>query len=273
MAGNQGGPGLEFARIGSLTLCYSVTPAGPDRPWLVFVNALGTDHRVWDGVIAALGREWNLLAYDMRGHGLSDAGEAPYAMDDHVGDLEALLTHLEIATAVLCGVSVGGMIAQGLAARRPELVVALILCDTGARIGNVDTWNARLEAVRARGIASVADAVTQRWFTEDFRKSEPAFTGYRNMLVQTSVAGYTGTVAALRDTDYTEQAKALSLPVLCLVGAEDEVTSPAQTEELAQLFDGARIEVIGGAAHQPHIERPREVAGPIAAFLQEIGHV
>jgi len=264
---------LQFARVNSTTLCHSVVRAGGDRGWLVFVNSLGTDHRIWEPVAAALTPGWNVLTYDKRGHGLSDTGSAPYAMDDHVDDLAGLLAHLDISRAAVCGLSVGGMVALGLAARHPDRVSALILCDTGARIGDVELWNARIEAIRTRGMAAVADAVLERWFTEPFRVPDnPVFAGYRNMLMRTDPQGYAGTIAAIRDTDLTDLAGTLTVPTLCVVGEHDLVTTPAAMGELAALIGGARLEIIADAAHQPQIEQPRALARLISSFLEDAAH-
>lgn len=261
---------LEFSRVNSITLCHSVFPAGGDRGWLVFVNSLGTDHRIWEPVAAALAPRWNILTYDKRGHGLSDTADAPYAMDDHIDDLAGLLAHLDISRAAVCGLSVGGMIALGLAGRQPEKVSALVLCDTGARIGEVAAWNARLEAIRTRGVAAVADAVLERWFTEPFRAADnPVFAGYRNMLLRTDPQGYAGTIAAIRDTDLTELARKLAVPTLCVVGEHDVVTSPADMGELTALIRGARLEIIADAAHQPQIEQPQALSRLISDFLED----
>lgn len=261
---------LQFARVNSITLCHSVRRTAGDRPWLVFVNSLGTDHRTWEPVVAELAPRWNIVTYDKRGHGLSDTGRVPYAMDDHIGDLAGLMAHLGISQAAVCGLSVGGMIALGLAAKKPELVSALVLCDTGARIGDVDFWNARIKAVQSRGVAAVADAVLQRWFTEAFRGADnPAFAGYRNMLVRTDPEGYAGTIAAIRDTDYTELARTLGMPTLCIVGEHDVVTPPAAMGELTALIDTARLETVTDAAHQPQIEQPRALARLVSSFLED----
>src|SRR4026207_844686 len=121
----------------------------------VFVNALGTDLRIWDGVVANHAGAFRALRYDRRGQGLSDAPPPPYAVDDHVADLAALLDAHEIAGAIVIGMSVGGMIALPLAAVRPDLVRLLVLCDTAHKIGTPEMWSARIEAVRANGLASI----------------------------------------------------------------------------------------------------------------------
>ena len=258
---------MQFANVNGVTLHHQVIGAGEGRPTIVFVNSLGTDFRIWRDVVVALAGEAAIVTYDKRGHGLSDIGASPYAMADHVGDLAGLLDRLEINNAVICGVSVGGMIAQGLHAARPDLVRALILCDTAHKIGDAALWNGRIDAVMGSGIESLADGIMELWFTPAFRTPDnPAYAGYRNMLVRAPVGGYVGTCAALRDTDYTEVARNIAVPTLCLVGDRDGSTPPDLVASLAALVPGARFEVIADAGHLPMIEQPE----PVVALIREV---
>lgn len=263
---------MQFLRVNGVTIHYRLTGDPAQRPAIVFSNSLGTDFRIWDDLTARLSDRFAILAYDKRGHGLSDIGVVPYRMDDHVSDLSRLLDHLGISGAVVCGLSVGGVIAQGLYVRRPDLVRALVLCDTAAKIGTDETWNTRIAAVEAGGIAALADSILERWFTAPFRSADnPVFSACRNMLVRQTVAGYTGTCAALRDCDYTEDARKIMVPTLCIVGDEDGSTPPALVAETARLIPGARLEIIAGAGHIPCVEQPDALAGAITAFLAEAG--
>jgi 3-oxoadipate enol-lactonase len=226
--------------------------------------------RIWDGVLDLLGDRIQSICYDKRGHGLSDAPPAPYTLDDHIIDLAGLLDHLRVEKAVVCGVSVGGMIALGLGAKRPGLVRGLILCDTAHKIGSDALWNQRIEQIRGRGIDSIADAVVERWFSTAFRKAFPmAVAGWRNMLVRTPVEGYAGTCAALRDADLTAAAQRLQLPVRCLVGSADDATPPDLVQSMSALIQGARFQLVEGAAHLPCIEAADQMAATIRAFIEE----
>jgi len=266
---------MQFARLNDVTLHYQVIGAPEEKPVLVFSNSLGTDFRIWRDVIMQFVGDYAIVAYDKRGHGLSDVGTSPYTIDDHVNDLAALLDHLKVTNAIVCGLSVGGVIAQGLALERPDLVRALILCDTGHKIGNGDLWNARITAVKEEGIASIADAILERWFSADYRRADnPDFAGYRNMLIRTPAEGYIGTSVALRDNDYTARTPTISVPTLCIVGEEDGATPPALVQELANLIDGSEFALIKGAGHLPCIEQPHalvDVMQPFLAALQKPG--
>lgn len=258
---------LQFANLNGVTLHYQLIGAPEGKPVIVFVNSLGSDFRIWRDVIIRLAGDFAIVTYDKRGHGLSDVGAAPYTMDDHIADLEALLDMLDVGSAIVCGLSVGGLIAQGLTAKRPDLVSALILCDTGHKIGTEALWNGRIEAIESNGIESISNAILERWFTEKFRTEQPdALAGYRNMLCRTPAAGYAGTAAAIRDTDYTAQAAAIHVPTLCIVGEEDGSTPPELVAELAKLIPNARYQPIPGAAHLPCIEQPVVMTDAIRAF-------
>ena len=237
---------------------------------VVFSNALGTNLSIWDQVVARLDRGLRILRYDLRGHGLSDAPPGPYSIEDHVGDLAALMEAHELRDALVVGLSVGGLVAQGLAARRPDLAGALILCDTAHRIGTAELWSARIDAVGRGGIAAIADAILERWFSKHFREGSPVeLAGYRNMLVRSPVEGYLGTCATLRDTDLTETTRKLRQPTLCLVGAEDGATPPGLVRSMSTLIPGAAFEIVAQAGHLPCIERPDFIAARINAFAKE----
>lgn len=259
---------MQFADINGVTLHYQVIGAPEGKPVMVFSNSLGTDFRIWRDVIVRMAGDYAIVTYDKRGHGLSDVGQSPYAMDDHVADLAGLLDLLNVQDAIICGLSVGGLIAQGLYAARPDLVRALILCDTGHKIGDHDMWNSRIDAIQEAGIEAISEQILERWFTLDFRTNEKqALAGYRNMLCRTPVSGYTGTATAIRDTDFTEQAKVIAVPTLCVVGDQDGATPPELVGEMAKLIPNARYQVIPNAGHLPCIEQPVVLSDAIKAFV------
>ena len=261
---------MKFARVNNVVLHYQDT-GGDSLPVIVFSNSLGTDFRIWDEVAAKLAQNYRIIRYDKRGHGLSEATPAPYTMVDHVDDLAALLNHLKVEHAVIVGLSVGGMIAQGLAALHPDLVSALVLCDTAHKIGTDEMWNQRIDAINAGGIPALADGIMERWFTPSFRSPEnAAYAGYLAMLNRTTVEGYTGTCAALRDADLTESTRALTIPALCMVGAQDGSTPPDLVKSLAGLITSSRFEIVEDAGHLPCIEQPEKTAALIQGFLDTV---
>ncbi len=121
----------------------------PGAPPLVLIHALGTSMALWDGIAPHLPRH-RLLRLDLRGHGASDVPAAPYAMGTLVRDVERLIDHFALKDTVVVGVSLGGMIAQGLAVKRLDLVRGLVLSNTAARIGTAAQWQDRIATVRAQ---------------------------------------------------------------------------------------------------------------------------
>jgi 3-oxoadipate enol-lactonase len=261
---------MLMADLGDLRLHYRIDgdPAGAP---VVFANSLGTDLRLWDKVVALLPPGLKLIRYDMRGHGLSDAPPAPYAMGALVRDLERLLDHLEVREAVLVGLSIGGMVAQGLAVKRLDLLRAVVLSNTAVKIGTPEMWAERAATVEARGIEPLADMVMERWFPAAFRQSAEC-AAWRNMLTRTSVAGYAGCCAAISGTDFMATTATLRLPTLGIAGTEDGATPPDLVRESVALVPGSRFELIRGAGHLPCVDRPQDYARALMAFLKDIGH-
>lgn len=260
----------SFAHANGLTLHYRLEGRGAVA--LVFINSLGSDLRIWEDLTAELAPHFRLLRYDKRGHGLSDAPPAPYTLRDHTQDLKALLEHLGIPRAILVGISVGGLIALDFALAYPAHAEALVLCDTGARIGSEASWNQRIAAIRQQGLAEVAKSVIERWFTPGFFAQHPARAqGYYNMLSRTPVEGYIGTCMALRGADLRGEVGNIRAKTLVLCGAEDRSTPPSLATELAQSL-GAPLKLIEHAAHLPCIEQPGAMLRAIRAFLEELGY-
>lgn len=246
---------------------------GPaDGPPLVFSNSLGTDLRVWDALLPLLPPGLRVIRYDKRGHGLSACPPAPYHMRELVADAAALMDSLGVRDAVFVGLSIGGIIAQGLAAERPELVRAMVLMDTAAKIGTEAMWAERVAAVRAGGIDAIADAILERWFSRRFRAERPAeLAGWRHMLTRTPAEGYIGCCEAIAQTDLLESTSRLRLPTLALAGDEDGATPPDLVAETAALVPGSRFQLIRGAGHLPCVEAPGEVASLLAEFFAAAG--
>jgi 3-oxoadipate enol-lactonase len=236
---------------------------------IVFLNSLGTDLRLWDKTVAALPPGWRAIRMDKRGHGLSDCPRGPYSMGALIRDAERVIDGAGVRGAVIVGCSIGGMIAQGLAVKRPDLARALVLSNTGARIGTAAMWAERIAAVEAGGIEAIADAVMARWFAPAFRAS-PEATGWRHMLTRTPAAGYAGCCAAIAGADFLTTTARLTLPTLAIAGSEDGSTPPDLVRETAALIAGSRFVLIRGAGHLPCVEAPEAFSAALAGFLAEL---
>ncbi|MFC3629314.1 3-oxoadipate enol-lactonase [Paracoccus angustae] len=254
--------------ISTSGITLHIRDEGPrDGRAVLFANSLGTDLRVWDALLPLLPAGLRIVRYDKRGHGLSDATPAPYAMDRLVADAEAVCGGLGLRDVTFVGLSIGGLIGQGLAARRPDLVRALVLMDTAAKIGTAQMWQDRIDAITAGGVEALADPILERWFTPAFRAANPGFALWRNMLTRTSVAGYTGCCAAIAGADLTDSTRALRLPVLAMAGDTDGSTPPDLVRATADLC-GADFHVIPDAGHIPCVEQPEATARLLADFLE-----
>jgi 3-oxoadipate enol-lactonase len=247
--------------------------SGPkDGPPLVLVHALGTSGAIWDDLIPLLPPSLRILRFDLRGHGASDVPAAPYGMGALIRDTERLMDHFALKDAVILGLSIGGLIAQGLAVKRLDLVRAMILSNTAARIGRPEQWNDRIATVRTGGMAALHDATMERWLGRNWR-SAPALPRLSALFLNTDPEGWCGCAAAIAGTDLYETTATLTLPTLAIAGANDGSTPPDLIRETADLIRGHHFALIRGAGHIPPVEKPAEYAAIVTQFLTGIGHV
>ena len=262
---------MNLFDAGDVRIHYRVD--GPDDgPTVVFANSLGTDMRLWDPILPLLPAGLRIIRWDKRGHGLSTVPSGPYSMGSLITDCERLLDHLAVKECVFVGLSIGGMIAQGLAPKRLDLIRAMVLSNTAAKIGNPALWDERIAAVHKDGVESLADAVMERWFSEGFRKT-PELELWRNMLVQQADDGYAGCSAAISGTDFYIPTSGLRLPTLGIAGSEDGSTPPDLVRETVDLIPGSQFHLIRRAGHLPCVEQPEEFAQVLGDFLKNVGHI
>ena len=260
---------MQIAHINGANIHYCQSTV-IDKPVIVFVNSLGSDFRLWDNVVDILKDDFHIIRYDKRGHGLSDIGDVPYSIELLADDLAALLEYLTIDKAIICGISVGGMIGQYLAASKPELVNALVLCNTAPKIGNEEFWQQRLEAIDKNGLLAISDSILLRWFSAQFKASKlHQLEGWRNMLSRTTKEGYMATSVAIKNADLHDKTKTIIQPTLCIGGDEDLSTPADLVEEMSRLIKGSHFKVIKNAGHLPCIEQPDILADHMIKFFKE----
>lgn len=244
---------------------------GPaNAPPLVLIHALGTDLSIWDGVVACLPRH-RILRLDLRGHGQSDCPPPPYAMGALIRDVERLMAHVGMAEAVVVGVSLGGLMAQGLAVKRLDLVRGMVLSNTAAKIGGAAMWKARIAQVQDEGLAAYAPGAMERIFGRNWRQA-PEMPRIRALLEGTPPEGWIGCAEAIAGTDFYTTTANLTLPTLVIAGANDGTTPPDLVRETAELIRGHRWALMRGAGHLPMVERPGDYAELLGDFLASIGH-
>ena len=254
----------QFLNIDGRVLHVAYRPG--DRGPVVFSNSLGTDLRIWDGVVDRLPDDIAVLRIDKRGHGLSALG--PVTISALAEDMAAAMDHFGFADAVACGVSVGGLIVQRLALDRPDLVRAAVLSNTGLKVGNDAMWNERIATARSKGLEVMAEGILTRWFGPSFHEGRPdELAGYREMLVRTPAEGYARVSEAIRDTDHTAEAHLLTQPTICIAGEGDQATPVALVTALADALPNAQLTTLPVVGHLPCIEAP----GAVVRALEELG--
>ncbi len=263
---------MRIARLPSVDLNWREdgNPAGLP---IVFANSLGTDLRLWDKVVYRLpASDYRLIRFDKRGHGLSSCPPAPYSMEELVEDTEQFLDLIGVESCIFVGLSMGGMIGQMLASRQPQRVKALVLSNTGAKMGEASMWQDRITRIREGGIESLADPIMERWFSKGFLETAEC-AAWRNMLTRTPVEGYIGCCAAIAGTDLTETTSRLRLPVLGIGGADDLASPPSLVRATTELVPGSRYVEIPDAGHLPCVEQPYHYTNHLMGFIKEALHV
>lgn len=242
---------------------------GPtDAPVVMLSNSLLTDFGMWDRQIDALTARFRLLRYDTRGHGGTQATAGGYTMDLLADDAVALLDALRIDRTHFVGLSLGGMIAQRVASRRPERVRALVLCDTACHMPPESAWNDRIALAQSTGTAAFIGPMTERWLTAPFRERHPeVLAQLGTMIARTAVDGLVGCATAIRDMSQRDILAAISAPTLVIVGEHDVGTPVAAARVLEESIRGAELRIIANAAHLPNIEQTAAFNTAVVDFL------
>lgn len=262
---------MQIAKLDKASLHWREDGHKGAKP-VIFANSLGTDLRLWDHLIPLLPNELRLIRYDKRGHGLSSCPPAPYTIDDLVDDTFQLLNYLAVENCVFVGLSIGGMIGQGLAVKHPELVSGLVLSNTAPKMGDRQIWQARMSAIKEDRFDELVPGILERWFSPQFHQMDE-FERWKNMLARTPQQGYLGCCAALSEADLTSSLKDLTLPTLGIGGDLDGASPPEQVEAMIHQIRNAKFELIEGAGHLPPVEQPELFAKLLMQFLEEIDYV
>ena len=261
---------MPYASVKGVQIHYRVDGAhNTDAPWVVFSNSLGSDVSMWTPQIAAFAAHYRVLRYDTRGHGHSDAPKGSYTIEQLTGDVLGVLDELNIARAHFVGISMGGLTGVALAARYPDRIDRVVLANTAAKIGSDEVWGPRADKARNGGMASLADAVLPRWFTQSFIDSEPLIYNHiRDVFVHTDNEGYASNCDALRVADLRGETHNIRARALVISGTHDLAATPAQGKELAASIAGARY-VEFDASHISNLELPDVFNTTVLDFFAE----
>ena len=259
---------MPFVTVNQLRIFYRLE-GNHGLPVLVFSHSIGTDHALWEPQVQDLLSHFQVLRYDTRGHGASEAPPGEYSVEQLGRDVLGLVEALNLPQFSFCGLSLGGAVGQWLAIHAPEKLTGLILANTSPRVGTPELWQNRINAVQQGGMVAIADTAIQRFFSpESLAPSSAYVDSIRSVLLGTDVTGYVGCCAALRDFDFKDNLPDIGIPTLVIVGERD-VSTPwtGNGEILAQRIPQARVTRLS-AAHLSNLEAPKSFTAALFAFLQ-----
>ncbi|MCB9794653.1 MAG: alpha/beta fold hydrolase [Alphaproteobacteria bacterium] len=241
---------------------------GPaEAPPLLLLHSLGADRRMWAPQVEALRAERRLLRVELWGHGASPTPPPPH-------DLAALSAQvLEAVDAAgvgrfdLAGISLGGQLALHIAAEHPERVRTLTAGATAARIGEASGWDARVAAVRAGGMAAIAELALSRLFSPGLAERAPdTYAAAREALLACDPEGYVACCRALRDADLSPLLPHIQAPTLLVAGTLDLSTPPSALRSVgARVREAAVLELEAG--HLINLEAPEAFTAALRAQL------
>ena len=240
---------------------------------VVLSHALGLDLTMWDDFAAQLATTHPVLRYDHRGHGGSAVPPGPYAMGDLVDDAARLVREWGRGPVVFVGLSMGGMVAQGLAIRHPDLVHALVLANTTGRYPEAarENWERRIAVVQSQGMAGIADMVMERYFSADYRaRHSDAVADFRRTVLRSDPAGYAAACRAVAAVDWLDRLASVRCPTLVIAGAKDVGAPVEMSQAIAERISGAELHVIEGASHLSVAEKPAAFASLVTRFVDAL---
>ena len=242
-----------------------------NAPVVVLSHSLACSMVMWRPQLDLLERDFQVLRFDTRGHGGSDAPAGSYTLEQLVDDTIGILDELDFDRVYWVGLSMGGMIGQGLALDHPDRIERLVLADTAAIIPDEaqPVWQERLDAVQSGGMPTVAESTLERWFTPRYLEQNPSEVDQiRQQILATPVAGYVGCSEAIRRLNYLNRLSAIQTPTLIMVGADDLGTPVAASEAMHAQIKGSQLVVIPDAAHLSNIEQAQFFNDHLIAFLK-----
>ena len=242
-------------------------------PVVVLSHALGCDLSMWDAVAERLQRRFTVLRYDARGHGQSAAPAGPYSMEMLADDAAALIRAEATGSVHFVGLSMGGMTAQALAARHPQLVKSITIANAANFYGEPAgaMWRARMNTVLTQGVAAVVDGAVQRWFTPEFIADTVGGGAARVALLRQTLEKiapepYAASCGAVAAIDFRSSNQGITCPTLVIAGSRDEATPLALSEAIVSSIAGAQLVTLP-AAHLSAFEQPQEFAALLETFF------
>jgi 3-oxoadipate enol-lactonase len=259
------------ARINGTELAFAVS-GRETAPALILAHSLATTRAMWGPQLALLAHHYRVVAYDLKGHGESEAPKGAYSLEGLADDVAALAQHLGLARFSFMGLSIGGMIGQALALRHGHLLDKLVLCCT--LTGAVDEagkkgWSDRIAAVAKDGPVSQIEPTLARWLSTDFVAASPLTAEWiRDLIRKTPIDGYIGCGEAIKAMNLPAAVLGkISVPTLVLAGEKDPGATPAIADVIRARIPGAALSVVPGGLHLCNIEKPHEFNEATLGFL------
>jgi len=240
-------------------------------PVVILSHSLSSSLLMWNPQMDALNPYFQVLRYDTRGHGNSDAPSGAYTLDLLEDDVIKLLDVLGMDRAHFVGLSMGGMIGQGLALRHPHRLKSLVLCDTTAVFPaeSQPVWDERVDKARNKGMKALLEETMERWFTPTFLKqNSPMVNLIREQILATPVAGYIGCAEALRRLNYLNRLPEIKMPTLIMVGEDDPGTPVSASEAMHKRILNSKMVVLPSARHLSNVEQTEAFNAPLLKFLK-----
>ena len=255
--------------VNGIQINYELT-GREGAPVVMLSHSLASSLVMWDPQLGSLEPHFQVLRYDMRGHGDSDAPEGAYTLEMLAEDAVALLDALKLDAVHYVGLSIGGMIGQGLGLDHAARFKSLTLCDTSAIMPNEaqPILQERITAAREQGMAAQVDGTLERWFTPEYlQKNPPEVERIRRQVAATPLAGYIGCSEALRGLNYLDRLSEIKLPTLIMVGEEDPGTPVAASEAIHERIAGSQLVILASARHLSNIEQADDFNKSLMDFL------
>lgn len=252
------------------TLTYTEHGNKDASSTIVFLGSIASTTDMWAPQFEAFADTHRMIAINHRGHGGSDVAEVEpgtTTMAELADDVLHTLDNLDVDQFTVVGLSLGGAIAQYLAATSPRVTKAVFCC-TAAYFGGPDKWVPRADLTRTEGLTPMVDAVVGLWFTSEFAESNPSVVeAARDMILSTQGEGYAQCSDALAQWDFKDSLSQITCPVLTIAGDDDLSTPPATVAQIGDGAAGSSTSVVVPGAHVPTLESPDEFNQALQAFI------
>jgi 3-oxoadipate enol-lactonase len=239
-------------------------------PALVLGPSLGTSTALWDPALPLLRRSFDVLAWDLPGHGESPEAAAPFTIADLADAVIRRADEAGLDTFFYAGVSLGGAVGLELALNYPTRLRGLAVLCSAAKIGTVEGWHDRAQAVRSMGTPHLVVASAQRWFAPGSVEANPEITSkLLHNLSDADDASYAFCCEALAGFDVRDRLGEIATPVIAIAGLHDEVTPFTDLEAIATAVQRGEVAEVVGASHLAPAEQPTEVTRLITDFFSK----